>query len=86
MTLDQVIDALTQLRALCGGGTPVCHHDDWDDFLVEQVTLVPAVPPTDPRSGYPYEIPAYVLIEGQTHSPDGDSPVWPPPVAPPDAV
>jgi hypothetical protein len=58
MTLREVIDALTEIERQHGPGVPVCHHDDWEDFLVEAVDYSPA-----DEEGFE---PAYVGIYGDS--------------------
>lgn len=38
MTVREVIEALQAIEQEHGPNVPVCHHDDWDFFLVQSVT------------------------------------------------
>jgi hypothetical protein len=58
MTIRELIDALTEIEREHGPDVPVCHHDDWDYFVVETVAYADA-----DDEGHE---PAHVWIEGDT--------------------
>lgn len=62
MTIAECIAALVAIQAEYGGDLPVLHHDDWDDFLVEDVRVEPARDGTDPMENCVH--PAHVVLSG----------------------
>jgi hypothetical protein len=54
MTIKELIGRLTQIAIEAGPDLPVCHHDDWDFFVVDVVEMRPA------QDGEP----AHVAISG----------------------
>jgi hypothetical protein len=62
VTIRELIDALTEIERQHGPDVPVCHHDDWDFFVVERVWFCAS-------SDNPSDEPDFVAIEGDTIQP-----------------
>lgn len=64
MLISELVTALEAIKA-AHGDVIVMHHDDWTEFLVEQVTFKP------PAGDSTWQEPAHVLLTGEARDFDG---------------
>lgn len=60
MTLDEMLSALNAIRQEHGGDLLVLHHDEWEHFLVESISV-------EPESDVPENCihPKHIRIDGE---------------------
>jgi hypothetical protein len=68
MTIDDVIARLQELREAHGGDVVVFHHDDWDDFVVDEIAYDDGRPVS---ADDPWHNPRRAVLRGSRLRSDG---------------